>query len=222
MSVTAVPLPPVERRVVGGLWLGLALLALIGIAAALYSAARIDLPPRAFLARNARQPGVVVMPSGLQYQVLHAGTGVRPTANDIALINYEGRFANGIVFDRGGPVPMPVGRTFPGFAEGLTLMPVGSRFRLWIPPALGLPEGGGPIPPNSMLIFDVDLLAVAPQSAMAPAAAPPAAEPQASEMPAAAPPQGDESAAGVTVHTGEPPAATSAPAAEASDSQSAH
>ncbi len=145
MSVTAVPLPPVERRVVGGLWLGLALLALIGIAAALYSTARIDLPPKAFLARNARQPGVVVMPSGLQYQVLHAGTGVRPTASDIALINYEGRFANGTVFDRGGPVPMPVGRTFPGFAEGLTLMPVGSRFRLWIPPALGagLPRRGG-------------------------------------------------------------------------------
>jgi hypothetical protein len=220
MSVTAVPLPPVERRVVGGLWLGLALLALIGIAVALYSTARIELPPKAFLARNARQPGVVVMPSGLQYQVLHAGTGVRPTVSDIALINYEGRFANGTVFDRNGPVPMPVGRTFPGFAEGLTLMPVGSRFRFWIPPALGVPEGGGPIPPNSMLIFDVDLLAVAPQSAMAPAAAPPAAEPQASEMPAAAPPQADDSAAGVTVHTGEPPA--SAPAAEATDSQPTH
>jgi FKBP-type peptidyl-prolyl cis-trans isomerase FkpA len=213
MSVTAVPLPPVERRVVGGLWFGLALLALVGIALALYSTRNIDLPPKAYLARNARQPGVVVMPSGLQYQVLHAGTGVRPTASDIALINYEGRFANGIVFDRGGPVPMPVGRTFPGFAEGLTLMPVGSRFRLWIPPALGLPEGGGPIPPNSLLIFDVDLLAVAPQSAMAPAAASPPPPP--SEMPQAAPPQSEEppaGPAGVTVHTGEAAPAIAEPA----------
>jgi hypothetical protein len=220
MSITTVPLPPIERRVVGGLWLGLALLALVGIATAFYGTRNIDLPPRAFLARNARQPGVVVMPSGLQYQVLHAGTGARPTASDIALINYEGRFANGIVFDRGGPVPMPVGRTFPGFAEGLTLMPVGSRFRLWIPPALGLPEGGGPIPPNSMLIFDVDLLAVAPQSAMAPASAPPPAP--ASEMPEAVPPQPEEPPSGVTVHTGEPPAGTPAPATEPAEGQAAH
>lgn len=172
MSVTAVPLPPIERRVVGGLWLGLALLALVGIVGALYSTRNIDLPPKAFLARNAKQPGVVVMPSGLQYQVLRAGAGARPTTSDVALINYEGRFANGVVFDRGGPVPMPVGRTFPGFAEGLTLMPVGSRYRLWVPPELGLPEGGGPIPPNSMLIFDVDLLAVMPQHMSAPSALP--------------------------------------------------
>jgi hypothetical protein len=214
MSITAVPLLSIERRVVRGLWLGLALLALIGIAVAWYGTRNIDLPANVFLARNAKKPGVVVTPSGLQYQILHAGTGVRPTASDIALINYEGRFANGVVFDHGGPAPMPVGRTFPGFAEGLTLMPVGSKFRLWIPPALGLPEGGGPIPPNSLLIFDVDLLAVAPQSAMAPAGmAPPA-----SEMPEALPsqsaePPASEPPSGVTVHTGQAAAETAEPPA---------
>jgi FKBP-type peptidyl-prolyl cis-trans isomerase len=174
MSVTAVPLPAVERRVVGGLWFGLALLALVGIVAAWYTTSKVELPPQAFLARNAKQPGVVTLPSGVQYQVLRPGSGARPTTSDIALINYEGRFANGIVFDRGGPAPMPVGRTFPGFAEGLMQMPVGSKYRLWIPPALGLPEGGGPIPPNSLLIFDVELLMVMPQQA----AAPPAGLPQ--------------------------------------------
>ncbi len=217
MSVTAVPLPPIERRALGSLWLGLALLALIGIAGAWYSTRNIDLPAKVFLARNAKKPGVVVMPSGLQYRVLRLGTGARPTLSYIALVNYEGRFANGIVFDRGGPAPMPVNRVFPGFAEALTLMPVGSKYRIWIPPALGLPEGGGPIPPNSMLIFDIDLLAVASQSVMAPGAVPPPA----SEMPQAVPPQAEEPPAGVTVHSGEPAAEMPAPSAEPPASQTA-
>jgi hypothetical protein len=212
MSVTAVPLPPVERRVVGGLWLGLALLALVGIAVAWYTTSRVALPPKAFLARNAKQPGVVVMPSGLQYQVLRLGTGVRPTVSDVALVNYVGKLADGKIFDQGHMAPFAVARTVPGFAEALTLMPVGSKYRFWIPPALGYPEGNGPIPPNALLIFDVDLLTVVPQSAIfSPAAQapeavaphePPAgiAEPSA-EMPASS----GEAPSGVTVHSGERP-----------------
>ena len=213
MSVTTVPLPPIERRVVGGLWLGLALLALIGIAAAWYSTGRVQLPPKAFLARNAKQPGVVAMPSGLQYQVLRLGTGVRPTVSDITLVNYVGKLADGTIFDQGHMAAFAVARTVPGFGEALTLMPVGSKYRFWIPPALGYPQGSGPIPPNALLIFDIDLLTVVPQSAiMSPAAQMPeavapheapatgTAEPSA-EMPASS----AETPSGVTVHTGEPP-----------------
>jgi FKBP-type peptidyl-prolyl cis-trans isomerase FkpA len=215
MSVTAVPLPPIGRRTLGWLWLGLAVLALAGIAAAWYGTRNIAAPAKIFLARNARKPGVVVMPSGLQYQVIRPGSGVRPTLSDIVLINYEGKLADGTLFDRGGPAPMAVNRTVPGFSEALTLMQVGSKYRLWIPPALGFPEGNGPIPPNSLLIFDVELLAVAPQSAMAPPAGMPPADtpPPASEMPQSAPPQSD-APAGVTVHTGEGAPGTPAQSAE--------
>jgi hypothetical protein len=219
MSVTAVPLPPIERRALGWLWLALAVLALVGIAGAWYGTRNIALPAKVFLARNAKKPGIVVMPSGLQYQVIRAGSGARPTVGDIALISYEGRFADGTLFDRGGPAPIPVGRMFPGFNEGLALMPVGSKYRLWIPPALGMPEGSGPVPPNSLLIFDIDLLTVVPQSAMRSPAAMPAAgmPPPASDMPEVLPPQSEEPPSGVTVHSGEPapemPAPSTAPPA---------
>jgi FKBP-type peptidyl-prolyl cis-trans isomerase len=175
MSVTAVPLRPIARGALGWLWLGLAVLALVGIGAALYGTRNIAAPARIFLARNAQQPGVVVTPSGLQYKVLAAGRGPHPTTSDVVLISYVARLADGTLVDRGGPVPMSVSGTVPGFSEALTLMPVGSRYRVWIPPALGYPEGRGPIPPNSLLIFDLDLLAVAPHDAAAP---PPGLPPQ--------------------------------------------
>jgi FKBP-type peptidyl-prolyl cis-trans isomerase len=127
-------------------------------------------PAAAILADNATKAGVIVTPSGLQYKVLVPGTGrQRPTVNDIVAITYEGRFANGDVFDstdrHGGPVQVPVGGFIPGFSEALTLMPVGSKYRVWIPPALGYPQGNGPIPPNSLLIFDIGMLAIAPRGA---------------------------------------------------------
>jgi hypothetical protein len=221
MSVTAVPLPPIERRVTGGLWFGLALLALLGIGFAVFSTSRIVPSAAAFLARNAKKPGVVVTETGLQYQVLHTGTGPRPTTHDIVAINYTGRLADGTLFDasalQGGPVQMPVTGAIKGFSEGLTLMPVGSRYRFWIPPELGYGAAGagnGVIPPNAALDFEVELLAVAPQSAMAPQhiAPPPndsgaeAMPPQTSEPSAEASAPPAEPPSGVTVHTGEPPA----------------
>ena len=180
MSVTAVPLRPIARGVIVWLWLGLGLLALVGVGTALLRTRHVAPPAEMFLARNARQPGVVVTPSGLQYRVIVRGTGPRPTPSDIVLVNYVLTLADGTLVDRGGPVPMEVAGTVPGFAEALTLMPAGSKYRIWVPPALGYPRGSGPIPPNSVLIFDLDLLAVAPRSAMAPAGMPPQpAEPEA-------------------------------------------
>jgi hypothetical protein len=209
MSVTAVPLRPIERRALVWLWLGLGLLALLGIAGAFYATRNIAAPAKVFLARNAKQPGVVVTPSGLQYQVLAAGSGARPTASDLVLINYVGSLADGTVFDQGKMAPLAVGRTVPGFSEALMLMPVGSKYRLWIPPALGYPEGNGPIPPNSLLIFDVDLLAVAPQSAMGPPRGmPPSAAmpPPAGGMPEGVVPQGGEMPAEMPTQSAEPSA----------------
>lgn len=221
MSVTAVPLSPIQGRVVGGLWLGLAFLALLGIGFALFSVGRVVPSATAFLARNANKPDVVVTASGLQYKVERLGTGPRPTVHDIVAINYTGRLTDGTVFDstdrEGRPVPMPVTGIIPGFSEGLRLMPVGSKFRFWIPPNLGYGAAGagnGVIPPNAVLDFEVELLAVAPQAAMQQqgmspppnGAAPEAMAPQMSEPPAGVPEQAPEPPSGVTVHSGEPPA----------------
>lgn len=118
-----------------------------------------------FLQRNARAPGVHVTPSGLQYKVLRQGPG-RPIGLDRPVrVNYAGRFADGQVFDssyaRNEPVVVTPRGAIPGFAEGLAKMPVGGKYRLWIPPALGygtVGTPGGPIPPNSLLVFDVEVL----------------------------------------------------------------
>lgn len=193
MSVTAVPLRPITRGALAWLWAALAGLALVGVGVALFTTRHISPPAGLFLTRNARQPGVVETPSGLQYRVIRAGTGARPTPSDIVLIKYVLKLTDGTLIDRGGPVPMDVANTVPGFAEALTLMPQGSIYRVWVPPALGYGKGTGPIPPNAVLVFDIDLLAAMPRSAlMAPAGAPPpSAEPQGApaeqEAPAAMP-----------------------------------
>jgi hypothetical protein len=189
MSVTAVPLRPIPRGALGWLWASLGALALVGIAVALLGTRHVPIPAALFLARNAGQPGVVTTPSGLQYKVLSAGHGVRPTANDIVYVGYSLTLADGTLIDRGGPMPMAVGAVVPGFGEALTLMPVGSRYRIWVPPALAYPDGRGPIPPNSLLIFDLDLLAIAPHGAMTP---PGMSAPPAEPAEAAPPPQGSD------------------------------
>ena len=175
MSVTAVPLRPIERRALGWLWLGLAVLALVGIGFAVFTTNRVVPSAAAFLAHNARKPGVTVTRSGLQYQVIVKGTGSRPTLHDLVAINYTGRLTDGTLFDasalQGGAVQMPVGGVIPGFSEGLTLMPVGSKYRFWIPPELGYGPAGagnGIIPPNAVLDFEVELLGVAPRNAAPP------------------------------------------------------
>ena len=106
-------------------------------------------------------------PSGLQYKVLSAGSGTaRPGATDVAQLTYVGRLTDGTVFDRSdAAVAMPLDQVVPGFAEAVRLMPAGSRYRFWLPPALAYGDrAAGPIPPGSILVFDIELISFAPPS----------------------------------------------------------
>jgi FKBP-type peptidyl-prolyl cis-trans isomerase len=121
----------------------------------------------AFLAQNKTQKGVVTTPSGLQYMVLRQGSGERPMPTSKVRVNYEGKLLNGEVFDSsyktGQPAEFSLSQVVPGWSEGVALMPVGSKYRFWIPSNLGYgPQGtpGGPIGPDSMLTFDVELLGI--------------------------------------------------------------
>src|SRR5215471_7900190 len=120
----------------------------------------------AFLAANKTKEGVVALPSGLQYKVLTQGTGPKPTAEDSVVCNYRGTLIDGKEFDssykRGEPATFPVSRVIKGWTEALQLMPVGSKWQLFIPPDLAYgPRGAGQdIGPNSTLIFEVELLSI--------------------------------------------------------------
>lgn len=121
----------------------------------------------AFLAENAKKDGVTVTASGLQYRVITEGAGDAPKATDTVKVHYEGRLISGDVFDssiaRGEPVSFPLNGVIPGWTEGVQLMKVGSKFEFTIPSALAYgPSGTGPIPPNSVLVFDVELLEINP------------------------------------------------------------
>ncbi|MBQ8530316.1 MAG: FKBP-type peptidyl-prolyl cis-trans isomerase [Parabacteroides sp.] len=117
-----------------------------------------------FLTINKGKAGVVTLPSGLQYQVLQKGEGAKPTATDKVKCHYHGTLINGTVFDssvqRGQPAVFGVSQVIPGWVEALQLMPVGSKWRLFIPSELAYGEhgAGDAIEPNSTLIFDVELL----------------------------------------------------------------
>ena len=130
----------------------------------------------AFLTANKTKPGVVVLPSGLQYKVITAGTGPKPTAADTVLCNYKGTLLDGTEFDssmkRGQPASIPVGRVIRGWTEALQLMPVGSKWELYIPPSLAYGEqgtNGGPIGPDATLVFEVELLSIQPKPEPKPA-----------------------------------------------------
>ena len=120
----------------------------------------------AFFAENKKKSGVVVLPSGLQYEVLTEGKGKKPAATDRVQCHYHGTLINGEVFDssieRGEPAVFGVSQVIPGWVEALQLMPEGSKWRLFIPSDLAYGENGagGKIAPNSTLIFDVELLKV--------------------------------------------------------------
>lgn len=125
----------------------------------------------AFLAENAKKEGVIQSKSGLQYKVLQEGTGPRPKATDRVTVHYKGTLIDGTVFDssydRGEPVTFPLDRVIKGWTEGLQLMKVGSKYRFFIPAKLAYGEtgAGNVIPPNSVLIFDVELKAIVPSDA---------------------------------------------------------
>lgn len=120
----------------------------------------------AFLAANKSKEGVVALPSGLQYKILKEGTGPKPTAADTVICNYRGTLLDNTEFDssykRGQPATFPVGQVIKGWTEALQLMPVGSKWQLFVPSELAYgPRGvGGDIGPNSTLIFEVELLSI--------------------------------------------------------------
>lgn len=124
----------------------------------------------AFLADNKTKDGVVTLPSGLQYKVITAGTGPKPAATDTVVCNYRGTLIDGKEFDasakHGGPASFPVNGVIKGWTEALQLMPVGSKWQLFIPPNLAYgPQGAGAdIGPNSTLVFDVELLSIKDRS----------------------------------------------------------
>jgi FKBP-type peptidyl-prolyl cis-trans isomerase FklB len=138
----------------------------------------------AFLAANKTKEGVVTLPSGLQYKILKEGNGPKPTASDSVVCNYKGTLINGTEFDssykRGEPATFPVTGVIKGWTEALQLMPVGSKWQLFIPPDLAYgPRGtpGGPIGPNATLVFEVELISIKdknppPDKVPAPGAAP--------------------------------------------------
>jgi FKBP-type peptidyl-prolyl cis-trans isomerase FklB len=117
-----------------------------------------------FLAANKTNPGVVELASGLQYEILVAGTGPKPTAQHEVTCHYHGTMINGTVFDssvqRGSPAKFPLNRVIAGWTEGVQLMPTGSKWRFFIPPHLGYGDRqvSAVIGANSTLIFDVELI----------------------------------------------------------------
>ncbi len=121
---------------------------------------------KAFLAENGKKEGVVTLPSGLQYQILTEGNGPKPKATDTVKTHYHGTLISGEVFDssvqRGQPATFPVNGVIQGWVEALQLMPVGSKWKLFVPYQLAYGErgAGGSIGPCTTLIFDVELISI--------------------------------------------------------------
>ena len=155
MSVSTTAHP--ERQGVGKLWLAMLMLVAAGVALAWFGAGSL---------RGETSP------SGLGFRTVEAGSGPMIKGVDGVLIEYEGRLPNGTVFDTSegrGPTPMIAGQVIPGFAEALTRMQKGGRYRIRIPAALGYgasPPPGGPIPANSDLEFDVHVVQIVPNAAL--------------------------------------------------------
>ena len=149
----------------------------------------------AFLAANKPKEGVVTTASGLQYKILKQGDGPKPTAQDTATCNYRGTLINDTEFDssykRGQPLTINVSGVIKGWTEALQLMPVGSKWQLFIPSDLAYGERGGgrgTIGPNAMLIFEVELLSIAPPNPAPPVPPPAPTAPATAPPPSATPP----------------------------------
>jgi FKBP-type peptidyl-prolyl cis-trans isomerases 1 len=122
---------------------------------------------RAFLNENKSKSGVVTTESGLQYKVITEGTGPKPKPEDVVKVHYEGKYIDGTILDssvqRGEPVEFQVGGVISGWTEALLLMPVGSKYILWIPTELAYGTSRQDVKPNSMLIFEIELLDIVKQ-----------------------------------------------------------
>ncbi len=125
------------------------------------------------LTANKTKEGVVALPSGLQYKVITQGKGPKPTASDTVVTHYKGTFIDGKQFDssydRGEPATFTVNGVIPGWTEALQLMPVGSKWQLWVPSQLAYGENGfqNVIPPNAALLFEIELISIQPKKAEA-------------------------------------------------------
>lgn len=145
-----------------------------------------------FLAENAKKEGIVTTESGLQYQILTEGTGPKPAVTDSVMVNYKGSVIDGTVFDesRDAPTKLAINRTVKGWQEALPMMPAGSKWKLFIPAdlAYGPTQRGPVIEPNSVLIFDIELVEIAKKAVATtpPVAIParPSAKPTAQPKPA--------------------------------------
>ena len=163
--------------------LGLTLAAVIALGAALTLSACAPSKKQqeslsaanAFMAANAKQPGVVTLPDGLQYKVVRSGSvdGPKPGPSDEVKVHYEGKLVDGTVFDssyeRGAPASFPLQGLVPAWREALVMMRPGDEWTLYVPPALGYgAEDKGPIPGNSVMIFRIELIDVLPSAIRAP------------------------------------------------------
>lgn len=172
MSVTRVPIPPIEKGSLTKLWFGVAVAVALAGGTAWAGLQGVPQSAAGFLASNADEPGVVTTESGLQIKEITKGKGTSPTDADVTLINYSGTLMDGKPFDANQRVPMPVAGSIPGFSEALKRMQRGGKYRLWIPPELGYgaeektnPQTGEVvIPANSLLVFDVELLEFIPEA----------------------------------------------------------
>jgi len=132
-------------------------------------AAKVNLAKAAeFAGANGRKPGITTRPSGLQYEVIRAGTGGSPTLDDTVVAHYRGTHIDGSEFDatdpKGEPASFPLRGVVPGWQEALPLMKTGAKWRIFVPPQLGYGEDGSPpvIEPNELLIFEIELLKILP------------------------------------------------------------
>jgi FKBP-type peptidyl-prolyl cis-trans isomerase FkpA len=156
-DVTAVPLRPIKKGSLTRLWLGVG--AACVAAGALAYAGTSKVSATACSVRDFKGAKPVATASGLIVQTVKPGTGASPTDTDVTLVDYKGTLRGGKVFDQNQRTPFPVTGVIPGFTEALKMMQVGGSYKICIPPALGYgPAASGPIPANSVLFFDVNLL----------------------------------------------------------------
>jgi hypothetical protein len=158
MSVTTVPIPPIEKGSLAKLWGGVALAVLIAGGAAWWGTEKAvagACSAKAF----ASEGKIERSETGLQFQTVKAGTGVRPTDEDVVLVGYKGTLASGKEFDANPRAAFPVQGLVPGFSEALKMMQRGGSYKLCIPPAIGYgAQANERIPANSTLLFDVELI----------------------------------------------------------------